>query len=130
MANTGSRLFEAKVTRRSFLLGSIGVTTFIVAAGGMVQAIAGCAKKKTADFIVASSTDFNHSHNITISGADVDSPPSAGKTITSDGATHTHQAVLTKAHFASIGKGEQVVVTSTATGTTPHTHTFTIKKPA
>jgi hypothetical protein len=88
----------------------------------------GCAAVGTPDFTITSSIDANHSHKVIISGADIDNPP-ATKTITSDGASHTHTIVLNKQDYEAIKKGQEISVISSSTGTTPHTHTFKIKKP-
>ncbi len=120
---------EESITRRSFLKRSLGFGLALVAvqgAGAILTSLYGCAAP-TADITVTSSVDFNHSHKVTIPGADVDRPP-AEKKYTSDGATHTHSIILTKSQFETIKKGGEVSVVSDATGTTPHTHTFVIKK--
>jgi hypothetical protein len=83
----------------------------------------------TPDFTVTSSIDNNHSHKVVIAGSDVDNPPAADKTITSDGASHTHTIKLTMQNYQAIKAGQQVTVTSSSNGPTPHTHTFAIKKP-
>lgn len=121
---------EESITRRTFLKRSLGVGLALVAvqgAGAMLTSLSGCAAPPTADIPVTSSVDFNHSHKVTIPGADVDRPP-AEKTYTSDGPTHQHSIKLTKRDFETIKKGGEVSVVSDATGTTPHTHTFVIKK--
>ncbi|MBI4296234.1 MAG: hypothetical protein HY667_03840 [Chloroflexi bacterium] len=125
MAQDTQRL-EPGITRRSFLKGSAGATLFVLAVGSVGTVIAACAAKPTADFEVTSSVDFNHSHKIRVLGADVDKPP-AEKSVTSDGATHTHAVVFKKADFQALRKGQEITLTSSATGTTPHTHTFKIK---
>jgi len=117
------------ITRRSFLKKGLGFGAVLLAAasaGGALVSLTGCAKPPSADLKVASTTDFNHAHNITIPGADIDSAPSQ-KTYTSDGATHTHAITLTKSDFQNIKKGNAVTVVSTQTGTTPHAHTWTLK---
>ncbi|MDP3878732.1 MAG: hypothetical protein Q8Q07_00290 [Dehalococcoidales bacterium] len=117
------------ITRRSFLKGTAGIGLVILvaeAAGGALVGLSGCAKP-TADIPVTSSTDFNHAHGVTIPGADIDSAPDS-KTYTSDGPTHQHDITLVKADFQAIKQGQAVTKTSTAVGTTPHTHTFTIMK--
>jgi hypothetical protein len=83
----------------------------------------------TADFTVTSSSDLAHTHNVVISGKDVDAPPAADKILTSDGASHTHKITITPAMYQSVKAGQAVTVISTSDGATPHTHTFTIKKP-
>lgn len=114
------------MTRRSFLKRSLGFGAALLAVGSASSVLAGCAKAPSADLTVASTTDFNHAHNVTIPGADIDSAPSS-KTYTSDGATHTHAITLAKADFQSLKKGGTVTKVSTSTGTTPHTHTWTLK---
>ena len=116
------------ITRRSFLKKSVGFGAILIAAsaGGTLTSLAGCAKAPSADLTVASTTDFNHAHNVTVPGADIDSAPSQ-KTYTSDGATHSHAITLAKADFQNIKKGSAVTVVSSATGTTPHTHTWTLQ---
>ncbi|GEM_PF-3449724 len=130
MSQQSSPSTEVGFTRRSFLKRSLGVGLSIVAvqsAGGLLTSLSGCAAPPTPDFAVTSSVDFNHSHKVTILGADVDKPPSE-KTYTSDGPTHQHSIKLTKQDFETIKKGGEVSKVSDATGTTPHTHTFVIKK--
>ncbi|MBI4334297.1 MAG: hypothetical protein HY673_23835 [Chloroflexi bacterium] len=124
-----SVILAESMSRREFLRGSVGAGLVVVAAGAAATSVlAACAPAPpTADIRVTSSTDFNHSHNVTVPGADVDSAPSQ-KTYTSDGASHTHDITLTRANFEAIKKGETVTVTSTATGANQHTHTFAIKK--
>jgi hypothetical protein len=114
------------MTRRTFLKASVGLgvaAVVVPAAGGI---LAGCAKVAYGDIAAASSTDFNHAHNVTIPGADIGAAP-ASKTYTSDGPTHTHVITLTKADFQKLQKKETVTVTSTATGSSPHTHTWALK---
>jgi len=116
------------ITRRSFLKKSFGLGAVLLAAsaGGTLTSLAGCAKAPSADLTSTSTLDFNHTHKVTIPGADIDSAPST-KTYTSDGPTHTHAITLAKADFQSLKKGGTVTVVSTSTGTTPHTHTWTLK---
>ncbi|MBI2830379.1 MAG: hypothetical protein HYX81_04380 [Chloroflexi bacterium] len=118
------------ITRRTFLKGSAGATLFVLVAGSVGTLLAACAAKPTADFEVASTTPdpTNHSHKVKVLGADVDKPP-AEKSITSDGATHTHAVLLKRADFQALKKGQEITVVSTSNGTTPHTHTFKIKMP-
>ena len=120
---------EESVTRRDFLRGSLGVGLVIMAVGSAASSIlAACTPAPpTTDIRVTSSVDANHSHSITIPGADLDSPPPQ-KTYTSDGASHKHDVTLTRANFDALKNRETVTVTSNATGPTPHTHVFTIKK--
>ncbi|MBI2832701.1 MAG: hypothetical protein HYX79_10645 [Chloroflexi bacterium] len=119
---------EQVITRRTFLKGSLGVGVALLAVQTAGSAIlSGCAAAPSPDITSTSSIDFNHSHNATIPGADIDNAPSE-KTYTSDGASHTHAITLKKTDFETIKKGQQVSVVSTATGTTPHTHTFNIMK--
>ena len=122
---------EDGLTRRAFLVRAAGVGAVLVAAGSMSGVLAACSKATpTADFSVGSTTPdpTNHSHDVKILGADVDSP--TDKTYTSDGATHQHTVALTKADFENIKKGQEVTIVSGPAGGTPHTHTFKIKKPA
>ncbi len=84
------------------------------------------------DFTVKSSVDFNHSHDVTIKGADVDNPPANPVTITSTatgGTPHTHTITLSKADYQSIKDGKTVSVVSSPFPANNHTHTFDIKKP-
>jgi len=91
-----------------------------------------CSSATTSDFTVASSVDFNHSHDVTIKGADIDNPPANPVTITSTatGATpHTHTIVLSQADYQSIKDGKTVSIVSSPFPANNHTHTFNIKKP-
>ncbi|OGO36996.1 MAG: hypothetical protein A2147_00245 [Chloroflexi bacterium RBG_16_57_8] len=117
---------DGAISRRTFLKASLGlgvVAVMVPAAGGL---LAGCAKTVYGDITAASSTDFNHAHNVTIPGADIGAT-AASKTYTSDGPTHQHAITLVKADFEKLQKGQTVSVTSTATGSTPHTHTWALK---
>lgn len=114
------------ITRRTFLKGAVGTGVIILTAEGIGALVTSCAAAPTADFTVTSSTEFNHSHKITVLGADVDRPPTE-KAITSDGATHSHAVTLTRANFQALKKGQEITLTSNQAGTTPHSHTFVIK---
>jgi hypothetical protein len=95
---------------------------------GILGICAGCSSA-TQDFTVTSSTDVNHSHDVTIIGRDVDNPSDKTYTTTSTGAVpHTHTVTLTRAQFEEIKQGNSVTVTSSAFPANNHTHTFTIKK--
>ncbi len=79
------------------------------------------------DITVASSTDSGHSHKVTISGSDLDNPPTADKTIdTTYSGGHRHTVTLTQQDYESIKGGSEVTATSSSSG--GHTHTFVIKK--
>ena len=88
-----------------------------------------CSKKSTSagDITVTSSINAGHSHDVTISGTDINTPPAADKTIdTTYSAGHTHTITLTTEDYQSIQSGNEVtVVSSSVSG---HTHTFVIKK--
>jgi hypothetical protein len=121
-----SGFLEEGISRRSFLKKSLGVGVVLLAAGsagGLIFSVAGCTKSPaTADLTAASSVDLGHSHNITIPGADIDSPPSE-KSYTSDGPTHQHAITLKKADFEAIKKGQDVTIVSTYGSTSPSLET-------
>lgn len=101
------------------------IVVSIVLLGGLA-----CGDGATKDITVTSSTVHNHSHNVTISGANVDDPPS-GKTLTTteDGAVpHTHTITLSKQDYEAIKEGQEVTVASSAFPGDNHTHTFVIKE--
>ncbi|HEX7476012.1 MAG TPA: hypothetical protein VF318_08620 [Dehalococcoidales bacterium] len=101
----------------------------VALAAALIVVSVGCSKSSaTVDFRVTSSVTANHTHNVTISGTDVDNPP-ASKTITTDGTSHTHTITLTQQDYQSLKNGQAITVTTSASGTPPHTHTFTIQKP-
>ena len=86
----------------------------------------------TSDIMVTSSATPGHSHQVTISGADIDNPPTGGKTIATTTYvdsyynSHSHTITLTQQDYQPIKNGGTVTVaTSEVNG---HTHTFTIKK--
>ena len=123
---------EDGMTRRAFLIRTAGTGMVLLAAGSMSGVLAACTKSApTADFSIGSTTPdpTNHSHNVKILGADVDSAP-AEKVYTTDGATHTHTITLKKADFEAIKKGTEITIVSSSNGTTPHSHTYKLKKPA
>jgi hypothetical protein len=75
---------------------------------------------------------LGHSHQVTISGADIDNPPTGGKTITTTTYvdsyynSHSHTITLTQQDYQTIKNGGTVTVTTSEVN--GHTHTFTIKK--
>jgi hypothetical protein len=79
------------------------------------------------DIIVTSSVSAGHSHEVTISGADIENPPAAGRTIdTTYNSGHSHTITLTQQDYETIKNGGEVTVTSSSSG--GHTHTFVIKE--
>ena len=86
----------------------------------------------TGDITVTSSVTLGHTHQVTISGADIDNPPVGGRTITTTTYTdayynsHSHTITLTQQDFQTIKDGGTVTVTTNVVN--DHTHTFTIHK--
>jgi hypothetical protein len=79
------------------------------------------------DIIVTSSVDAGHTHDVTISGADIENPPAAGKTIdTTYNSGHRHTVTLTQQDYQTIKDGGEVTVTDSLFG--GHTHTYVIHK--
>ena len=76
---------------------------------------------------VTSSIDAGHSHDVTISGADIENPPAADDTIdTTYSGGHRHTITLTRQDYESIKNGDEVTVISSSSG--GHAHTFVIAK--
>jgi hypothetical protein len=69
--------------------------------------------------------DSGHTHFVCVAQADLDSPPSAGKTYTTtNDAGHTHTVTLTADQLTQIASGQSVTVaTSTDSG---HLHHVTL----
>lgn len=87
-----------------------------------------CSKKSASpgDITIASSVNSGHTHDVTISGADIDNHPAADKTIdTTYSGGHRHTITLTLQDYESIKNGDEVSVTSTSDA--GHTHVFDIK---
>jgi len=88
-----------------------------------------CSRKSASagDITVTSSVNSGHSHDVTIKGADIESPPGEDKTInTTYSGGHTHTITLTPQDYESAKDGGEVTVTSSSDA--GHTHTFVIKK--
>jgi len=87
-----------------------------------------CSKKSASsgDMTVTSSIDSGHSHQVTISGTDIERPPATDKTIDTTSTGHKHTITLTSQDYQSIKDGNEVTVTSSSNS--GHTHTFKIKK--
>jgi len=102
----------------------LGVMLAVLLSAGVLS----CGKSASpGDITVTSSTASGHSHQVTISGADIDNPPTGGKTIsTTDFNFHTHTITLTQQDYQSIKNGNEVTVTSSSSN--GHTHIFVIKK--
>lgn len=112
-------------------MAKIRISYFVLVISVLLGIIAfsslGCARS-SADLTVMSSTAFDHSHEVTIKGAEMDSPADRTYTTTSAGAVpHTHTLTLTKADFEEIKKSNAVTVTSSPFPADNHTHTFRIK---
>ena len=104
------------------------VCMLIVVLIGSVTGLA-CSKKSASagDITVTSSINAGHSHDVTISGTDINNPPAADKTIdTTYSAGHRHTITVTAQDYESIKNGGEVTVTSSSVG--GHTHTFVIKR--
>jgi hypothetical protein len=88
-----------------------------------------CSKKSASggDVTVTSSVNAGHTHQVTISAADIANPPAAGKTMdTTYSSGHTHSVTLTAQDYESIQSGNEATVESSSVS--GHTHTFVIKK--
>jgi len=74
-----------------------------------------------------SSVDQGHSHTVSLSKTEVQSPPAAGiSRQTSSSSGHTHTFAMSQDQLSSVNSGGTVVITtSTDSG---HSHTFTIQK--
>ena len=95
---------------------------------GGVVALA-CSKESVSpgDVTVTSSVDAGHTHQVTIKGSDVESPPAADKTVNATySGGHRHTITLTPQDYESIKDGGEVTVTSSSNA--GHAHTFVIKK--
>jgi ABC-type glycerol-3-phosphate transport system substrate-binding protein len=79
------------------------------------------------DITVTSSVNAGHTHNITISGTDIENPPAGGKTIdTTYNSGHRHTITLTQQDYQTIKDGGVVTVTDSLVA--GHTHTYVIHK--
>jgi hypothetical protein len=76
------------------------------------------------------SSDNAHTHQVTLTKAEVENPPAAGvsKTTTSASA-HTHSFVMTQGELMTVDGGGSVTVTTGSSDVGgAHTHTVTISK--
>ena len=78
-------------------------------------------------FKITSSNGTGHSHTVTISQSNVDSPPSNDITITTSSAGHIHTITITKSDYESLAAGNTIIKIST--NNSGHSHTFSIKVP-
>jgi len=105
----------------------MGNKIFMVLLGILVFSILSCTGPSP-DLTVTSSTNSNHSHEVTIKGAEMDSPADRNYTSLSGGTVpHTHTFTLTKGDFEEIKKGNAVTVTSSPFPADNHTHTFRMR---
>jgi hypothetical protein len=108
----------------------LGVMLAVLLSAGVLSC--GGKSVSTGDITVTSSVSIAHSHQVTISGADIDNPPAGGRTITTTSYgdyyinSHSHTITLTQQDFQTIKNGGTVTVTTSVA--LDHTHTFTIKK--
>lgn len=104
---------------------AVGLIVALLAFGGLA-----CSKSPATgqeDITATSSSDVGHSHDVTISGADIENPPAVDDTIdTTYSGGHKHTITLTRQDYESIKNGGEVTVNSSSYG--EHTHTFVIKK--
>ena len=76
---------------------------------------------------VTSSVNAGHTHDVTISGADIENPPAGGKTVdTTYNGGHRHTITLTQQDYQTIKGGGEVTVTDSLSA--GHTHTYVIHK--
>jgi len=95
-----------------------------------------CSKSSTPDIppttqTFPSSAVLGHTHSITISKSDIDSPPAAGIALTTTASgTHSHSFAMTSDQLLSVAGGSTVTVVSGFAdgGAGAHTHSFSIKK--
>ena len=113
--------------RRIFL--RQGVTLLVVVAG--VPMVVSCADRAdgasadgaTGDLIVTSSVVGGHSHDFTLPGEVIATPPSAGYSNSSTtSSAHAHTVSLTQQQIQTIAGGTAVTVTSSSTS--GHAHQF------
>jgi hypothetical protein len=75
------------------------------------------------DLTFTSSQVQSHTHDFTLSTADIDHPPGAGVDgDTTLSASHVHHVTLTQAQLTQIANGQTVMVQTSSTG--GHTHSF------
>jgi hypothetical protein len=123
------------ISRRSFvgksLKASAGILGVVAGSGALVTLLASCGGKSPGiNYTIISSPDTSaHSHQITVLGTDLDSPPGQRVLTSTDTFLHTHALTLQKADFEAMKNGQSTTKTCTPTGTPLHTHTFVIKKP-
>ena len=118
------------MNRREFLVNA-GIALLALPAA---YTLTGCGKSEddapapATGFSVVSSVDFAHTHSIVFPFTDLTSPPSGGKTFTSEPSTHVHTITLTRQQLTDLNTGatESIVSNPDATG---HNHTWTVKKP-
>ncbi len=116
--------------RRKFLK-ILGTT----ATGAVVLQVSGCGFSMstgngadgTSNDLVETTSQYpgdGHTHTLTVTAADLESPPAAAKTYTSSETSgHTHQVTLSPADFDVILSGETSGKTTTLSGSVPHLHT-------
>lgn len=74
-----------------------------------------------------SSVDASHSHTVTLTRVEVDSPPALGiQRATSVSGSHSHTFTMSPSELAAVLNGTPVVVTTSLDS--GHTHRFTIQK--
>jgi hypothetical protein len=113
---------------RKSLVKVAAVSVLVLVLVGSLVGLA-CSKKSTSagDLTVTSSVNAGHTHQVTISGTDINNPPAADKTIdTTYSAGHRHTITLTTQDYETIKNGGEVTVESSSVS--GHTHTFVIKK--
>jgi len=79
-------------------------------------------------FKITSSNGTGHSHIVTISQSNVDSPPSSGTTLNTSSSGHVHQIILTQTDYEDLAAGK-TIIKNTTSDNTGHSHTFSIKVP-
>jgi hypothetical protein len=86
-----------------------------------------CSKPSSDVLIFTSSSNSGHTHEVSINIADINTPPTSGKSITTtSNGGHTHSITLSQQDYQSLQSGNTVNVTSTSVQS--HIHTFVLKK--
>ncbi len=113
------------MTRRGFVRFALLGGAAVIAAAGAACYGSGSSSPDTQVF--TSSLVNDHTHVVTMSKSEIQSPPAAGITLTtSANQNHTHTLAMTRDELTTVNGGTTVsVLTSTDQG---HNHSFMISK--
>ena len=111
----------------AWVLAGFGLTLFAASGCSDSSSNSPTGPSNPASHVFTSSMVSGHSHTVTISKSEIETPPTAGiSRQTSSSSGHTHNFIMSESQLNDVKGGTTATITTSATGA--HSHTFSISK--